>query len=250
MRDELRDIQISDRRPLATAKSNFSGAYSRDIISSIAAEAIRQGVDPYTALAVSLQENNLGKKQGVGWGCWDTQSSFFDNPRHRSMQRAMAEEQHPIRSTVGKLLSDRASKYTDQMREMDEKGYGGSPQWEDLRRARNTAWGDAERVNYSMEQMPATSAFNAARFVSTLGDKLKYGRTVYGQSIPESKAIQAYHGYGMYKSHTTGRIIDAAEEQPYGRRILALRRHAIANNPEIRQLVNALKSNASGLARK
>jgi len=57
-----RKINATSGKKINPNKDLMSGKYSERLIADITREAIKQGVDPHTAIAVSLQETNLGRR--------------------------------------------------------------------------------------------------------------------------------------------------------------------------------------------
>lgn len=240
-------IKIEDKRPAATEKANFTSKYPASVIRAIVQAAVKHDVDPHTALAISLQENALGSADkgttGIGWGAWAQQPihSREDVDLLSRYQQASGLAANVVRSGLGKVNKLWDDK--DQMREeirgetgkestfLNDPGY---------LRANNEQeyWRDtATKAKAFEEHLPETIAYRANEFVRTLKGKLEYTHKVMGQSIPEDLLIQGYNGLGKIKG-SDGRVIDAAAERPYGKRVIALREHAIRNNPEIRKIID------------
>jgi hypothetical protein len=57
--DDNRDIEATSGNPVKQT-SKFSGKYDRKTIEQIAETAKKKGIDPYTALALSMQESGIG----------------------------------------------------------------------------------------------------------------------------------------------------------------------------------------------
>ena len=57
-----RKINATTGKKINPNKDLMSGKYSEQLISDITKEAIKQGIDPHTAIAISLQETNLGRR--------------------------------------------------------------------------------------------------------------------------------------------------------------------------------------------
>ena len=54
-------VRYVDKRPKATEKSNFSGAYDLELLRDIASVSKEEGVDPYVMIGIGLQETRLGE---------------------------------------------------------------------------------------------------------------------------------------------------------------------------------------------
>lgn len=63
----LRAVKFVDTTPHARERANKSGTYEPQLIMEIASRAKEAGVDPYKALAIAMQETNLGKPYREGW---------------------------------------------------------------------------------------------------------------------------------------------------------------------------------------
>ena len=223
-------IQIKDTRPTATEHANFTGAYPKSTIEALVRAANLHGINPYTALAVSMQENRLGqaaKTGGVGWGAWlspktETKLNAADLQKAISKRAAYEDQLNEIRGETGTITGGSSRNY-----------------WSDPRYV---------EIQKQMGNDPDVVRVDSEHFARALKDKLDYGRRIKGSSAQDAHIIQAYNGYGK-SAGDSGEIIDRMQNPVYGKQVVDLRDYVFKNHPEIRALVGAVKGENAGIIR-
>jgi hypothetical protein len=257
-------IRLIDNRPDATEKANFTGEYNLSLIKSAIENAKKEGIDPYTFLAMGLQESNLG-------------NAFYDspaNPFHAwgADTENYNREKYPYPEFDDKLYIKSSlayDKYDAAKNELNElqkrlKEFGPDPKiqnrilkQEQLIKNLHNIWqtkSDAynkysERHDMLVEKMKEgrrQEAFkvmnkNVRASAKFLKEKLAYAKKVFGNNIDEDLQLQAYNGYGWLPEgrgyYGEKRRLHGKKDRPYGKRIISLREHVFKNNPLINKLI-------------
>lgn len=185
-------------------KNNLTSEYDADIITNIVTSAKKHGIDPYTALAIGLQETQLGRKRPEIWG---------KNPLHLNTVDGEGED---IDSSM-KFLVEKI-KYAQKLGKKNEdevlqawNGYGKAPLYYD--EAKLEKYIDDNNIE-----------------IADLSDK-EIDRLTYKFSTPTTM-------YG--KTYTKENPLDMNKEPVYGRKVIDLRDNVIKVNPEITTLVESI----------
>ena len=260
-------IQLTDNRPDATEKANFTGEYNLVLIKSAIENAKKEGIDPYTFLAMGLQESNLGNASydapANPFHAWDAKTENYDR------------QKYPYPKLNEKFYDDYSLAYDKYnaanigLREMQErlKEFGPDNKLQaqilkqeqlvknldDIWQTKNVALDDYNEKHdallATMEEGRRQEAFkvmntNVRASAKFLKEKLAYAKKVFGNNIDEDLQLQAYNGYGWLPEgrgyYGEKRRLHGKKDRPYGKRIISLREHVFKNNPLINKLITGL----------
>jgi hypothetical protein len=260
-------IQLTDNRPDATEKTNFTGEYNLSLIKSAIENAKKEGIDPYTFLAMGLQESNLGNAS------YDAPA----NPFHAwgAKTENYNREKYPYPKFDDKFYEDSSLAYekyngsNSDLRELQQqlKELGPDPKVQaqimkkeqlvknlrNIWRTKSNIYNDySKKHDLLIEKMKEGRRQEAFKVMNTnvrasakfLKEKLAYAKKVFGNNIDEDLQLQAYNGYGWLPEgrgyYGEKRRLHGKKDRPYGKRIISLREHVFKNNPLINKLITGL----------
>jgi len=207
------DLYVKDQRPKAGERNNFSDTYSTKVIESIVKASTKHGVDPYTALAISTQETNMGNKMVFpgrffhAWSMGDV--GFKPNPEYNK---------------YGKLLEDLKKSVDFNQESIPVQT---SNTWLSLQDLATAEKGVAAMEDY----------IDAG--VGEIKNKMKYMKQVYQRPMSEEFMLQGWRGMGK----AYGEKESGYKTRSYGKRIIDLRENMIKKSPEIRDIVESYLRN-------
>ena len=270
-------IHLVDNRPDATERANFTGSYDAGIIKSAISAAKKHGIDPYTFLAMGLQESNLGDSPGLSkanpFHAWDADTKNVDidadislivkdDPKY--MDAALTA------SSKSTLEFDKLQDLHDQFQACNAKGdvrgcnilRNKIDKQRQLYQNVRNIWRKKQDVleAYMKKQKEKRQAIRQQRLNDALGvrdkninaaakflkEKIAYAKKVFGNNIDEDLQLQAYNGFGWMPAgqqyYGENRRLHGKRDRPYGKRIISLRENVFKNNPMIVNMVNGTAS--------
>ena len=245
-------IRLEDKRPDATEKFNFTNNYNKRLIEHIVVSAKKHGVDPFTAIAIGVQESGLGETGDRmnpfhAWSVRHTKSNIFEDPKYMSLSN----ERNRIGLELNKIekAASHAFLATQGKVKIDPFNTGSQAKL-DLINAKfdevSDAWDKASKRMDERRQEFAQMHYGDVtdQAVGIMKEQFQYGRNVFGNDAEEELVIQGYNGYGWLPEgrqfYGANKRLHGAKDRPYGKRIINLRENMIKPNPEIQKIVNSV----------